>query len=85
MQKLLKKDVYKRQDVTQLTGDELTLRLNAAKSLVENASATQNQIDIATYRLSIAIDDLQADNTALQTLITSLDHENVYTLSLIHI
>ena len=68
-------------DVTQLTGDELILRLNAAKSLVENASATQNQIDIATYRLSIAIDDLQADNTALQTLITSLDHENVYTSS----
>lgn len=68
-------------DVTQLTGDELILRLNAAKSLVENASATQNQIDIATYRLSIAIDDLQVDNTALQTLITSLDHENVYTSS----
>lgn len=67
-------------DVTKESKDELKLRLDNAKKVLSNDQATLNQVEIATYRLSVAYDDLDADNTALNTLINSYK-ESDYTVS----
>lgn len=67
-------------DVTKESKDELKLRLDNAKKVLSNDQATLNQVEIATYRLSVAYDELEPDNTALNTLINSYK-ESDYTVS----
>lgn len=68
-------------DVTKASGDELKLRLDNARTVLENASATANQVEIATYRLNVAYDELEVDSSTLAKLIEELDNENLYTVS----
>lgn len=67
-------------DVTKDSGDELKLRITNAKEVLANDKATANQVEIAVYRLGVAYDELEADATALETLINSYQ-EKSYTAS----
>ncbi|MEG1733252.1 MAG: hypothetical protein RR252_08895, partial [Longicatena sp.] len=52
-------------DATKKSGDELLKQLENAKHVEENKEATLNQVQIAAYRLSVALEDITPDGSAL--------------------
>lgn len=73
--------LYDVTDMTKESGEELQLRLNNAIKVIADDKATRNQVEIALYRLSLAIEYIEVDATALKDLISQLDHEEQYTVS----
>ncbi|MEG1475680.1 MAG: discoidin domain-containing protein [Longicatena sp.] len=65
-------------DATKKSGDELLKQLENAKHVEENKEATLNQVQIAAYRLSVALEDITPDGSALQAIIDQTD-EKQYT------
>lgn len=74
-------EIYDITDMTAASGDELTLRLANAIKVITDENATRNQVEIALYRLDIAIEEIEVDTTALSQLIDRLDNEELYTSS----